>query len=154
MEIREEVTEADRMAVPSDFSSGDLVYVGTVSPSAFGVVGDATEQRIVIYTANKKFIFDGMSTPTLTEALPYINKRISESLIKPKTVLSHIIELSDGEFFREHVEVIEAEPSERGSLEVVTVSVLNGERKGKTYIMFDDSVSSLMEKLSTWQLED
>lgn len=153
MIIQEQVSNADRVKIPSDFESGDIVSFFVDGIARCGIVQVSTSSKLSIQLKADLFVFDATSEISVDDALQNVEKLPEFHNIKAGIFMSRMLEFEPGDFIREYVEVKDVE-TRKGQLQSVTVEFQNGEFIGERLTMDTSTWDELWRNLSGWEIEE
>lgn len=155
MLLREEVNEADRTKISSDFGPGDMVFLPWTHPIKTGIVVESSERRMVLKEDYEEKVFDAHSEPTLSEVLTLMTKVPDLKLFKEGVIISRVSQTERGEYYRQYAEITELVQDDLGRFQEVEACILNGHHQGSTLrINGDMRYGSLRQRMSQWEMEE
>lgn len=156
MDLNEEVTDSDLVAVPEDFEPGDIVYIDMSTASVeFGTLVKSTPEELSVRVSPSKLLtFTATSEPSLDYALRHIGKPPKLNGIKVGDLLSRISTNGRFERFREYAVVTKAEYGGRPRPFLVKVEYVNPVLSHQTTSTYDDSFHyRIAEQMRHWTIE-
>lgn len=152
------LSEADVIAVTTDFETGDYVYFQALNGNLFfGKIMTSAQDRIVLRSVHGKMhIFTDSSKITLKEALKRMGKPLDVNNVYEGDIISTIVQTVSGGFYRQYAEISQTIGDTALGIKYlrpIEPPGTFGYAAKPEHIYATDEYSTLEEKMFSWELE-